>query len=261
VQLLACGGAVAAAFTTAWAIRDDSMLLAGLLTGVPFVLATLPAIGRAALATADADPEGDADACDDRARIARSLAWVTLLFAAVVSVISPSGGGNQWGQRFLLPVVPLLTLLLAWRLHTDAPLRASRPVIAATVAAVLAGAFTQAVGIRNHLTMRRELSAVSAAIGALPARYIVATEWYVPQALTLLEDTHGKRLLLATGEGDIAHAVDALARQGEDSFVLILREDEPSLPRHGDYALGETLRFELVPEKLVAREFRRSVAR
>jgi len=254
VQLAAFAAAVAAAFTAAWAIRDDSMLLAGLLTGVPFVIATLPVLGWAATR----QPPREGAAGDRAAVVARCLAWVTLLFAVAVAVTSPSGGGNQWGARFLLPVIPLMVLLLAWRLHSGEFQRSRRLVIAATAAAVLAGTVTQAVGVRNHIAMRRELAAVTGAIAALKSRYVLATQWYIPQALTLLVDRDDTHLLLATNDEDIGRAVEILARQAEPAFVLIREEEEPSAERWGSYTLGETLRFDLVPSKLVAREFVRA---
>ena len=87
---------------------------------------------------------------------------------------------------------------------------------------------------------------------------MLASRWYIAQALTLLIDTHDKHLLLATNDGEIARAVEIMTRQAEPSFVLIHEEEQPAAERYGDYTLGETLRFDLVPSKLVAREFLRT---
>ncbi len=143
----------------------------------------------------------------DEHRAAITVGAVAGGFAVVFLVASPVDGGYQWGARLYLPVVLLLTVLLASRLPglRDAT-RLDRAAVAVTIVSAVA---IQLFGMALLVHVTRGNAAFEAALAAhtTPGEVVVTDTFYLPELGAPIWSR--RRFLLVTS----AHGLpDLLAR-------------------------------------------------
>ncbi|CAG0935669.1 hypothetical protein TFLX_04517 [Thermoflexales bacterium] len=116
--------------------------------------------------------------------ILRLLLVVPLAFAALVLLASPFQGGIQWGPRFLLPIIPPLTVVIVNRLAEQWRLvrRAGRAGIAGvSLALLLAGGYSTWLGVQFVHQAQRASEFMSEMIRQMPEQVVVTDAWFLPQ--------------------------------------------------------------------------------
>jgi hypothetical protein len=116
--------------------------------------------------------------------IQRFLLVVPLAFVVLVMLISPFHGGVQWGPRFLLPIIPPLSVLVIDRVaHMWGAISRSRR--AGLAAAFIALFFAGSVATWQGVQFMRQGQIASEFMGEmirhLPERVVVADAWFLPQ--------------------------------------------------------------------------------
>ena len=156
-----------------------------------------------------------------------AMVAMSLLFIAVTVLVSPNGGGLQWGPRYLLVTAGPLSLVAA---ETVSRLWASRDLLpllrAAIVCALVLGLAVQGMGLSMLRQHRLCADAVERAIP--PGETVVTDEKMIPYQFTpfLL----GKRRILLVDSVEKLEALrQELARKG-DSEVLYITWTESLRP-------------------------------
>jgi 4-amino-4-deoxy-L-arabinose transferase-like glycosyltransferase len=122
---------------------------------------------------------------NQKSEIQRFLLIVSLAFVALVILVSPFQGGIQWGPRFLLPIIPLLSVLVIDRAGNlwGAISRSRRAGLAAAFLALfLAGSVATWQGVQFMRKAQIASEFMSEMIRNLPERVVVADAWFLPQA-------------------------------------------------------------------------------
>ncbi len=186
----------------------------------------IPAIAIAVAIIARREPE-------DRQRrettAARLLAWITLLYVALLPLILPrpetgGDGGKQWGPRFLLVTIPLLCTLTALSAPRLAALRsrALRAAGAAALAAALAiGAYRNAWAGTSDLERdyAGRMRPLLEFLRSDPSRVIAASEQFAAQEMIALTDD--RRFFFVKSAEDLERLAAASLRNGQERFLLL----------------------------------------
>ncbi len=166
-------------------------------TAVWVLLAALP------LALARARPRDPAPR-----RAAMVIGSVAAGFVLVFILASPVDGGYQWGARLFLPVVLMLTALLAARLAAlRHPARLERAAIAATIAAAV---LVQLFGMALLVHVTRGNAAFEAALASQtgPGETVVTDTFYLPELGAPIWSA--RRFLLLKSAHDVADLLGRL---------------------------------------------------
>jgi hypothetical protein len=116
--------------------------------------------------------------------IVRFLTVVPLVFVVLVVLVSPFHGGIQWGPRFLLPIIPPLTVVLIDRLAGlwGAINRSARAgLAAASIALIAAGGYSTWQGAKFVQGGQIASEFMSAVIRHSPEKVVVSDAWFLPQ--------------------------------------------------------------------------------
>ena len=153
--------------------------------------------------------------------ILRFLTVVPLAFVTLVILISPFHGGIQWGPRFLLPVIPPLSVVLIDRLAgLWAPITRSARVglAAALIALLVAGCYSTWLGVKFMQEGQIASEFMSEVIRQSPERVVVADTWFLPQ---MAPYTFGEKIwLMAEDEQKMFQLLQRLRKQtNEPGFV------------------------------------------
>jgi 4-amino-4-deoxy-L-arabinose transferase-like glycosyltransferase len=204
-----------------------SMLLAGLLvwqlaqgqrpddllTTFPIVLLLILPAPRGVLPTSNRQLP--------TANILRFLTVVPLAFVALVILISPFHGGIQWGPRFLLPIIPPLTVVLIDRLAGlwDVINRSARVGLAAALIALLAaGSYSTWLGVKFMQDGQIASEFMSEVIRQSPERVVVADTWFLPQ---MAPYTFGEKIwLMAEDDQKMFQLLQRLRKQTDEPGIL-----------------------------------------
>ncbi len=165
----------------------------------------------------------DRAAAPDRQHTAiiRFLLIVSLAFVLLVVLASPFHGGIQWGPRFLLLVLPPLTVVVVERLGRlwSAMERPTRVGLAVVIAALLAvDAYSAWLGVKFMQEGQTASAFMSEVIRNSPEKVVVADAWFLPQnAPYLLDD---KIWLLAEDQKKMFQLLQLLRKQtNEPGFI------------------------------------------
>ena len=115
----------------------------------------------------------------------RLLALIGGLFTAFVFVATPSGGGPQWGARFLMPIYPLLVVGVLYALEpvlTSPPrqLRERRALLLAFSLLCVASALIQFEGLRQLYWSKADYARLTQAVEQLAPEVVVTDAWWIP---------------------------------------------------------------------------------
>jgi hypothetical protein len=145
-------------------------------------------------------------------RNTQSIIWLhVVLHALIISALSGLGpiSRHEWGQRYLLPAYPALTVLAlfaGWRIWCEHSARLRKPAITALALGGLLVAVGVGFSVRGYLMLSDERSQVvawQALARTLPAREPLLTDsWWLP--LNLAADFYTRPVMLAEGDERIA---------------------------------------------------------
>lgn len=153
--------------------------------------------------------------------ILRFLTVVPLAFVALVILISPFHGGIQWGPRFLLPIIPPLTVVLIdrWAGLWGAISRAARVGLAvAFIALLAAGCYSTWLGVKFMQDGQISSEFMSEVIRQSPERVVVADVWFLPQ---MAPYTFGEKIwLMAEDDQKMFQLLQRLRKQTDEPGFL-----------------------------------------
>jgi hypothetical protein len=159
--------------------------------------------------------------------ILRFLTVVPLAFVALVILISPFHGGIQWGPRFLLPIIPPLTVVLIDRLAgLWGPINPSEPITrsarvglaAALIALLAAGCYSTWLGVKFLQDSQISSEFMSEVIRHSPERVVVADVWFLPQ---MAPYTVGEKIwLMAEDDQKMCQLLQQLRKQTDEPGFL-----------------------------------------
>jgi hypothetical protein len=112
------------------------------------------------------------------------LTGVPVAFVVLVILVSPFHGGIQWGPRFLLPIIPPLTVVLIDRLASwwGAISRSTRVGLAAVVIGLMAaGSYSAWLGVKFIQQAQTASEFMSEMIRHSPEKVVVSDAWFLPQ--------------------------------------------------------------------------------
>jgi hypothetical protein len=116
--------------------------------------------------------------------IMRFLTIVPIAFAVLVLLVSPFQGGIQWGPRFLLPIIPPLSVLVINRVARlwSASKRSRRVGLAAALITLfMAGGVATWQGVQFMRKGQIASEFMGEMIRHMPERVVVADAWFLPQ--------------------------------------------------------------------------------
>jgi 4-amino-4-deoxy-L-arabinose transferase-like glycosyltransferase len=155
------------------------------------------------------------------ANILRFLTVIPLAFVVLVILISPFHGGIQWGPRFLLPIIPPLTVVLIDRLAGQwvAINRSARVGLAAALIALLvAGSYSTWLGVKFMQDGQIASEFMSEVIRQSPERVVVADTWFLPQ---MAPYTFGEKIwLMAEDDQKMFQLLQRLRKQTDEPGIL-----------------------------------------
>jgi hypothetical protein len=201
-------------------ILEPRLLLTGLLSASPLLVAALPAMVSSSVRGAPAG--GGADRDGDLRLGERFIAIQCLLFLLLVLVSAANDGGNQCGPRYFLPAVPLAVWLAVSELGLG-PRRSRLTRVRLGLAAVFvaAGILVQGIGVDNFFAMQDERARVFERLAALPGSDVLTSVWFVPQAGAPMALTEGNRFFFTPGSRVRGLAVQRLRNAGITSFGYV----------------------------------------
>lgn len=164
-----------------------------------------------------------------------TLWLIVLLFALAVPLIIPPGaGGKQWGARFYLMLIPLMTLVGGIYLNQMLSQRRSWQhylIVSGLTAVLLVGAYLNVyngavVSYRdrstNSTSLRHNYQPIALAIAAInkhPSPYIAMSHQFVAQQLWAA--TPDKTFFLTESTSDVRQLAEGLYQQGEGQFLYV----------------------------------------
>jgi 4-amino-4-deoxy-L-arabinose transferase-like glycosyltransferase len=149
--------------------------------------------------------------------VTRFLLVVPLAFVILVVLVSPFQGGIQWGPRFLLPIIPPLSVLVIDRAASlwGAINRSRRAGLAAVFLALfIAGSVVAWQGVQFMRKGQIASEFMSEMIRNLPERVVVADAWFLPQmAPYTVQD---KIWFLAEGKAGLFNLLQRLRKETDE---------------------------------------------
>lgn len=116
--------------------------------------------------------------------ITHYLLLVPIVFVLLVLVLSPFHGGVQWGPRFLLYVIPPLSVVIVdrlaslWQISTRS-VRAGAAFVFSVL--LLAGIFSTGTGIQFMHDNQLGNAEFTNSIEHTPEKIVIADAWFIPQ--------------------------------------------------------------------------------
>lgn len=172
----------------------------------------------------------------------KGLLLICIIFAISLPLILPSAegislesrtGGKQWGPRFMLILVPLVTVLMAMGMQTI--VATNKPFLKYSAGTILAT--LTAVGIHLNLFSGSAFLAENGQkafpllsyLQNRPETFIAASHQYVPQMLTTLFGE--KTFFLAETSDQLKQLSVALHQQKQSRFLYICYPYRPCKPK------------------------------
>lgn len=169
-----------------------------------------------------------------------ALAGLIAFDLLTVPFVLPVAVGLHWGPRYLLVLMPLLSLLLGLLLPAIAALPAlARVVIGSALAIALAfGAWKNSVQGPRELVdnYRHRVWPALAELQAAPDPVIVVNDQYCSTDLAAL--LPAKSFLLVHGARELGDVASLLARRGMARFLFVVYPFQPMPPRFAFGALN-----------------------
>jgi hypothetical protein len=162
-----------------------------------------------------------------------AIAGLVVFDLLTVPFVLPVAVGLHWGPRYLLVLMPLLSLLLALLLPALAALpRRHRLALGwALAAALVFGVWKNGVDGTRQLVdnYRHRVWPALAELRAAPDRVVVVNDQYCSTDLAaLLAD---KPFLLVHGAEELGDLASVLARRGQSRFLFVVFPFQPMPPR------------------------------
>jgi len=156
-------------------------------------------------------------ALPERRVLIRLLTFIGGLFTAFVLVTTPSGGGPQWGARFLMPIYPLLVVGVLYALE---PVLASRPqqlrerraLLLAFSLLCAASALIQFEGLRQLYWSKADYARLTQAVEQLAPEVVITDAWWMP-VMTATASEPKTWLLVNHGSNGSPSALMALLQE------------------------------------------------
>jgi 4-amino-4-deoxy-L-arabinose transferase-like glycosyltransferase len=158
---------------------------------------------------------------NQKSEILRFLTVVPLAFVVLVILVSPFHGGIQWGPRFLLPIIPPLTIVLIDRLAGlwGAINRSARVGLATALIALIAvGSYSTWQGVKFMQEAQTASEFMAEMIRQSPEKVVVSDAWFLPQGAPYI---FGDKIwLMAEDEQKMFQLLQRLRKQtNEPGFI------------------------------------------
>ncbi len=155
--------------------------------------------------------------------ITRLLLVVPLAFVVLVILVSPFHGGIQWGPRFLLPIIPPLTVVLIDRLAGlwSVINRSARLGLAtALIALIAAGSYSTWRGAMFMQAGQTASEFMSEVIRQSPEKVVVSDAWFLPQGAPYV---FGDKIwLLAEDDKQMYQLLQHLRKQTDEPGMVYI---------------------------------------
>ncbi len=155
--------------------------------------------------------------------ITRYLLLVSIAFVILVLMLSPFHGGVQGGPRFLLYIIPPLSVVIVDRLAAvwQTSTRSSRVAYAVVFAGLLAaGIFSTYTGVRFMVDSQIASAKLIEAIEAAPEKVVVTDVWFVPQDAAY---TFGDKIwLMAEDDQSMFNLIQVLRKTTNETGMLYI---------------------------------------
>ena len=177
------------------------------------------------------------------------LIALCFVFLLGVALVVPNAGGKQWGPRYLLPMLPLVSLLVATSLHVllrRAPRWASRAAIAVLAGILAYGIDVNVRGGSRSLAKdygQRIAPALEFLRKSEAGVVVVSEQW---QALELAAAFEMHRFFWLKRASRLERLVDALERHDRSDFLWVKSRGPRLRPSMSVPLSGRTLRVELL---------------
>lgn len=173
-----------------------------------------------------------------------SLVFVsTLLFLALMLVLWPAYGGNQWGSRYLLPVYPLLVYLAFYAFeYYWRSLPELRTILRTTfVSLLLLSVLIQVAGIRLLFMKHQYEIEVREQLQALSTDLIMTNSPFLPSHMSSVD----KMFLYVSSESDFYELAPRMWENGVYQFAVaqVVGIPLPVPDRVGDITIREVKSF------------------
>jgi hypothetical protein len=160
---------------------------------------------------------------DQRSEITRFLLLVSIAFVILVLALSPFHGGVQWGPRFLLYIIPPLSVVIVDRLAAvwQSSTRWDRIALVITFAGLLAsGIFSTWTGIRFMVDSQIASAKLIEAVEAAPEKVVVTDTWFIPQGAAYTFDD--KIWLMAEDDESMYKLIQLLRKTTNETGMLYI---------------------------------------
>ena len=214
--------------------RPPFWRLAANLLGLVALFAPHSILGLAGLATARTSSSGGK---------AAQLAAAAVLTCLLVPFIVPNSGGTQWGPRYLLVPIVVLTLAGGLAIHTVHEEQPGRPVLQralrwVTPALLMLGVVgNMGVGVPDLVEHYAQRQDTMEQLRADPRQVIAASYHYIPLELVPLL---GEKAIFTVLDADGFQALaDGLSRRGVRDFLFLSYSDGQEGPSRRVSDLGD----------------------
>jgi hypothetical protein len=160
---------------------------------------------------------------NQKSEIARFLLVTPIAFVVLVLILSPFHGGVQWGPRFLLYIIPPLSVVLVDRLAElwKTSNRSNRSALVVVFSGlVIAGIFSTWTGIRFMHDGQLASAALTDAVERAPEKVVVADAWFIPQGAAYTFDD--KIWLMAEDDQPMFKLIQSLRKTTNETGMLYI---------------------------------------
>jgi hypothetical protein len=192
-----------------------------LLATFPMILLLLP-LASSNQRLAASENQGS-EISDQRLLITRYLLLVSIAFVLLVLALSPFHGGVQWGPRFLLYIIPPVSVVIVDRLAAvwQSATQSNRVACAIVFAGLLAsGIFSTYTGIRFMTDSQIASAKLIEAVEAAPEKVVVTDVWFAPQGAAYTFDD--KIWLMAEDDQSMFKLIQLLRKTTNEAGMLYI---------------------------------------
>lgn len=192
----------------------QSFVLVGLITTFPLLVLSLAYVPKMV--------------DNGRYRTVYNFVYLTaVLFILMMLFLWPVSGGQQWGSRYLLPVIPLLIYLAVYDFNAFAQVVEGKTQSAfrrLTIALVGMMLLIQLSGFKMQLGVHQEAKQIHNFLDKLPSEIILTNAPFTPAHIAGLED---KTFIYVANETDLTEMLARLANNNIRRFVVFPLEYIP----------------------------------
>jgi hypothetical protein len=158
----------------------------------------------------------------------KRILWFIILYAVLFCLCAPRTGvsGIHWGNRFLLPLYPLLVLLASRSIHS---LHMKSPITTAAISLLIFVSLMAQLSALDILRRKKDFSHhLNEQVAALNACAIITDVWWVPASLHSL--FHSIPMFLVDSFEQVPLLLRTLEEAGEKDILIITScmDDTPS---------------------------------